>query len=49
MLRESGMCDMVVAWQDGRTGVQEVCEWETFKRWSVEMVETKLREMEKQG
>jgi hypothetical protein len=49
MWRESGMVDMVVCWRDGRAGVQEVCEWEVFRTWSVEQVETKLREMERQG
>jgi hypothetical protein len=42
MWRESGMVDMVVGWRDGRAGVQEVAEWETFKAWSIGQVEEML-------
>lgn len=49
MLCESGMVDMVVAWRDGRAGVQVVAEWNVFRLWTVEQVEKKLKELEVQG
>jgi hypothetical protein len=48
MPREDVMVDVVVAWREGKVGVSEVAEWETFKCWSVERIEAKLRELEKQ-